>query len=77
MEKSTFMVGDAETKFPIPPDEDEIWETAFDPIACLHYAAEYEKLEESARACGLEELADQYEYVQNSYFNQYEYYESH
>ncbi len=52
-----------DTTFPEPPSDDEIMEASLscDHVSCLHNAAKYERLEDRARACGLNELAVEYE----------------
>ena len=73
MEKHIFMFDD-KTIFPEPPSTEEIYETTPDDyISCLHNAIKYEKLENRARACGLAELADEYEAVKITWYEFYEY----
>jgi hypothetical protein len=73
--KPNIIVPDSDNiSFPVPPSTEEIWETTPDDyISCLHNAIKYEKLEERARACGLTELADEYETVKNTWYEMYEY----
>ena len=64
MDKNAFSVDNQENTFPAPTSIEEIFVTTPDDyISCLHNAVKYEKLEEQARACGLTELADEYETV--------------
>lgn len=74
MSKKVSIVDKQEITFPVPPSIEEIFETTPDDyISCLHNAVKYEKLEEQARACGLTELADEYETVKKQWYEFYEY----
>ena len=73
MECNEFVPDNDSITFPVPPSTEEIWETTPDDyISCLHNAVKYEKLEERARACGLTELADEYEAVKKTWYECYE-----
>ena len=73
MDKNAFSVDNQENTFPAPPSIEEIFVTTPDDyISCLHNAVKYEKLEEQARACGLTELADEYETVKKQWYEFYE-----